>query len=945
MSYQFSKTEIRECTVFETKQTIKAQHFNENEPHEAFLIVFRTVTGFRDSRETKIDSKPLLHKASSSEFKNTVTLAAPRPETPQQSHPLSDPVVNSPPSSPIISSTRIITPKIEKKTSINVPVTVTTTTHKVHLFGYYVEPVPSDSNVTQVTIVSQFSQELQRLDVNFQTCRKLKMVIEEFAAAQNQSMNSPTLSAPAFALPDLRRRRVPSNNVSVSGSLTEEQASQETAKRIMQLRNFVGSAAKSSIGNAASYLMKNRRIQTWLTPRESPSLMVTGSPPQSMNQNIRRRPSMSSVGSRSGSPFGFSGPDILYNEQDGVETELMVFGSHNDSGNLTDEESDEVTDNLSPTKIESNGHDEYPIFEQELPSPTLHSELSQSVTKIMPLITKDVNNFSVGSLNADTVVSPIEITDFDSQFKTPFDVEPFVDHWVGGRESIRVEVPFVNDPKFPLSQIVWEFHTRMESPIQFAILFQSNETNDDSYVGTGILGLLENGQLPGEKTVVPLVSTNAYSRSAKGAIPINGFPSGTFIFTWDNSQRPAPKPIAYKFIIHPLAIDMVPSSFHGEFAELVASSVASNPLFRRPPILIGNAMEVILPRRFIFKMPIIFDESVINAKRFKKTQGGRGSEDFQARLVWDFSTGGFDVAFGIVFTPFPEPGKSDIEEYAESFTTAEISQAAEVSDDQLTFDTELYGSDALATTGWSTDERSENELSELTDPNVDAIEEKANKYISPLTPPIAIPPRPSWFPEIDIETITTKNSVPLSKEISPGSLESPKHRSRYSNELLLQTSENLSIPEKPPRSLENHLIPEKPSRFIEELPIKPPRLSKILAVPIDTSEQVLRQKTSIGSRLAVAVGREDITGVSPTLTTPPTRLTRPSGLTTQPLPDEVIIPVMKCNSHRTTISGKLDLLRFGVYSFIWDNTVSLVSSRNVSFRVAMIIESDEVGTV
>ncbi|KAJ3063334.1 hypothetical protein HK102_008510, partial [Quaeritorhiza haematococci] len=51
-------------------------------------------------------------------------------------------------------------------------------------------------------------------------------------------------------------------------------------------------------------------------------------------------------------------------------------------------------------------------------------------------------------------------------------------------------------------------------------------------------------------------------------------------------------------------------------------------------------------------------------------------------------------------------------------------------------------------------------------------------------------------------------------------------------------------------------------------------------------------------------------------------------------PPQTLLPMVKCNSQRSTISGSLPVTgKYGVYTFVWDNTYSLVLSKTISLKV------------
>ncbi|KAI9019792.1 hypothetical protein DFJ74DRAFT_137950 [Hyaloraphidium curvatum] len=51
----------------------------------------------------------------------------------------------------------------------------------------------------------------------------------------------------------------------------------------------------------------------------------------------------------------------------------------------------------------------------------------------------------------------------------------------------------------------------------------------------------------------------------------------------------------------------------------------------------------------------------------------------------------------------------------------------------------------------------------------------------------------------------------------------------------------------------------------------------------------------------------------------------------------VVVPSVKCNSQKGTISGSLLITgKTGVYTFVWDNTASLVTSKHIAYRAGTL---------
>ena len=162
----------------------------------------------------------------------------------------------------------------------------------LYIYGYYVTPSPEDpANQCIVTLISHMSPSLSRLEIDFNTCRRLKQFIEELdqftrGMQQQQQGNSGSsvlgvnIGGEGFFMPNysdgLRRRANlgfglgnNSNTDSIaSNSSNVGMATGQIDTRIEKLKTY--------IGNTASFLMKQRKTisSNW---SNSPSSSVTSS--------------------------------------------------------------------------------------------------------------------------------------------------------------------------------------------------------------------------------------------------------------------------------------------------------------------------------------------------------------------------------------------------------------------------------------------------------------------------------------------------------------------------------------------------------------------------------------------------------------------------------------------------------------------------------------------
>ncbi|KAJ3254895.1 hypothetical protein HK103_006791 [Boothiomyces macroporosus] len=119
----------------------------------------------------------------------------------------------------------------------------------VYLFGYQVVPNENDS-ACSITVLSQFSNELKSLEVDFQFCRKLKSFIEELTQ-HTDHMNE-----------------IGSNEILAQGADVIKRKSEGEGTMKAKIANY--------IGNTATYLLKGRKLTIRNPSGNSDSVMDDG---------------------------------------------------------------------------------------------------------------------------------------------------------------------------------------------------------------------------------------------------------------------------------------------------------------------------------------------------------------------------------------------------------------------------------------------------------------------------------------------------------------------------------------------------------------------------------------------------------------------------------------------------------------------------------------------
>jgi hypothetical protein len=184
-------------------------------------------------------------------------------------------------------------------------------------------------------------------------------------------------------------------------------------------------------------------------------------------------------------------------------------------------------------------------------------------------------------------------------------------------------------------ELFWEFVTTADVPVIFSILFISSKDDKKEYTQ-----YLEQGYSEKEKALYSSTMVHAYQYPSRGNVSVGCFPSGKFVFVWENSQpqKSAAIPITYQCKLRPFC---VPKPVGG----------TKDNLSNYNSCLEG---EISISRRSLVKIPIIYDWNM-DADLNSDQPSIEGFElGMHTNLEWEFGTNGSDIQFGIFFSSAAE---------------------------------------------------------------------------------------------------------------------------------------------------------------------------------------------------------------------------------------------------------------------------------------------------
>ncbi|KAJ3241695.1 PDZ domain-containing protein 8 [Chytriomyces hyalinus] len=770
----------------------------------------------------------------------------------------------------------------------------------VYLQGYLIESNPQDSNTCTVTLLSQLSPDMNKLETNFTSARKLKSFIEEYVNHEN-----------ALA----------GDNV----------ASSSRAKALSE----VGFELKSFVNSTAEYFSQ-RRKQAIASGNAKGWGGAFGVVPTGV----------SGVGGSPASGFGMiSGSShAVETDEDSSEYEDTAENLHAIPSSFSGRAGNQA-DSASIMSRGSTIGSERGSKKSDLMSSAAALARNVSKRRSLGFLTR------AGVLAAGGMQAVQDEEDGGQGVKEPFsigvDPDPalFVTRQILGRDIVRIEIPFKREDYADAVELAWEFITLGEASIVFGLMFRPDPKADSS---KSVVPLFpESTAEPGTRQVVPYGSiTTAGMPSCRGNLCLSSFVSGTFVFLWDNSTgvKKVLKEFRYRQIFRPFqvprAIDMVSpvNDTVGEFGFGMAG---------KGQHCTGVAAEVTINRKSLYRAFLVYDQSL-------ESFSDSGEPETLTFLTWDFSTNGLEVAFGVSY----------FASIADAVATGAVSgslfghldsKGLDTPNTSPTYDIKMSGMDEITAAASDAESQTGN-LSMAHTPEM--VEERGgktkNQVIPPSKPargggehpassetyphlekqsaPSAPPPKPSrrvlniGSPSSSASPVTSPVPTPTQLASLPPSGEKLPLAARL--EALTNKADAAS-------SQESHLATDSSAQLHPQStsPQMPPQLFSQTHPHTSSqpSSQMLPQQLHMSDHLSQSSGSHSRN------TSNPLRHNRPFSVP--------IVPLTKAKSIAgSTVSGAVPIPGQnvggnggkGVYAFVWDNTTSMVLPKVVSFRVGLV---------
>ncbi|KAJ3412993.1 hypothetical protein HDV05_008644 [Chytridiales sp. JEL 0842] len=616
----------------------------------------------------------------------------------------------------LVTSASSSTPTASKASNAPTP------TSTVYIFGYLVEPSPSNpSNSCTVTIVSQLSPDLSKLEANFNMGRKIKAFVEEYVALSSNlsgeggadgASTGSNVGLGAFGATgsEMRRRRMFRSATTNSASSVLSTSSGESGeKRIDKLKNLVSSTT--------TYLMKGRRVPSWLNNGANGGSSNSGNHAPSgvvpVAEDADSDLDLGSTVTAATLPVGRASTDCalevkmkdlsdIENEEHKVqlspqhfeETDLKVPIAENDENLptadpdlfvapeiLTTTQRTSVFASIEPIleRTATQEHPKHQVAQKEpddtasvtgsFVSSSTHSStgerqgllnkfagmssgeiISSAATVAKTVAAKRPLGFLKRGLNRIGRVGGPEgfSTGAESPFSIgdPLDSTPLTELKVLGKDVSRAEVVFQRNQYGPYVEIAWEFFAKTELSLSFGVTFKPSNTAVPHTYESHLL-YPESQVERGDRQILSMgTQTVSPTRPHRSTLSLSEFPSGKFIFVWDNTggARKTVKEILYRVLIRPFENPKMHSVIPTQqILEGDVGEFGLGPLVESKSHATGCVGDVTISRKSLYQVTLIYDKSM----DVKHTVGE--SADTQTYLTWDFGTGGLDLFFGVSY--------------------------------------------------------------------------------------------------------------------------------------------------------------------------------------------------------------------------------------------------------------------------------------------------------
>ncbi|KAI8621916.1 hypothetical protein BC830DRAFT_45973 [Chytriomyces sp. MP71] len=448
----------------------------------------------------------------------------------------------------------------------------------VYLQGYLIESNPTDLQSCTVTVISQLSPDLVKVETNFAAVSKLKGFIEEYVNHEN-----------ALA----------------GGNWT---GASNKGKGFGDLKSFVSSTAE--------YLMQRRKQ------------------------------------AGAGISWGTTGGGTLTI----AAGQTSILGDSDDDG--ASSEYEDTTENLAPSssasiRSRSGADGDSGSIMSRTGSESIKRVREDFISSAAALARNVSKRRSLGFLTRAGVLAaggigvPVsEDDDVTGAKMEPFPIgqdpepEPFRERQIFGKDLVRVEVPFKRTDYADAVEISWEFIMKAEASILFGLMFRPDPKAPDASRSMSLL-FPESLHEYGTRQIVPFGSIATSSvPSCRGNLCLSSFTSGTFVFTWDNSNgvKKGTKNLLYRVVFRPFE---VPRSM------FLSSPIADGHVGEfgfgqsgKGQHCTGMMGEVTIQRKSLYRAFLVYDQSL-------ESFSDNGDSETLTFLTWDFATNGLEIMFGI----------------------------------------------------------------------------------------------------------------------------------------------------------------------------------------------------------------------------------------------------------------------------------------------------------
>ncbi|KAJ3169046.1 PDZ domain-containing protein 8 [Geranomyces variabilis] len=541
---------------------------------------------------------------------------------------------------------------------------------KVFCFGYLITPdETTPAEACHVTILSQLSPDLSRIEVSYDSCRKLKAFIEELASLSGiaASRDRDSLGLGLHGLrtsgssASLRKRRFFSDSSSAHSSSFGSQAS-GASSTLGAAEGRKMDKIKSFVGSTAGYLIKSRRVAGWLGKGNGGG-GVSGSPMDdsmdeagtSVFEADDERAESATLG---GSEFGQA------TEQDAesggsVGSEVHHPVNSGGGGDSSDHEgtlpSRPPTSNqgssgrpasfhsLPELSFDSSSIMEEDVVEEEDSPKGEHLAPGRDPVRKIPSIPgpelppRRPGSGKAAEENTSQVPPrPPPPTPADSHSHGTSSAAEFsspTERTVAPRELVNVDLSFRRAAVSSSALLRWEYVIEGSDPQQtqnqsllFSLAYVPEQGDTAAEVagsasGAAFLSLFSAvpGPHGGRHLVPPMTIHAPHMRPARGCVPIPAvLPDGHFLFAFDNS---AEKRVAKKVTLVTSIDQVIGRDGGGESALAVSKSIVS--------------LDLAVPRKQIVRYPFAVDAAHPGAE-----------------VCWEFAVaGGYEIGFAVLFQP------------------------------------------------------------------------------------------------------------------------------------------------------------------------------------------------------------------------------------------------------------------------------------------------------